>query len=68
MVDLPIIFLFLFSVIMGILLGFIKKLGQGSNLIRLSENAKSENFGIDNKGLMTRKSVKMPILGQPVIY
>lgn len=33
---------------------------------RLSENTKSEKFGIATKGLMTRKSAKMPILGQPV--
>ncbi len=33
---------------------------------RLSENTKSENICIDTKGLMTRKSAKMPILGQPV--
>ena len=39
-----------------------------SLLYRLSENAKSENFGIDTKGLMTRKFAKIPILGQPVYY
>ena len=33
---------------------------------RLSENTKSENFGVDIKGFMTRKSVEIPILGQPV--
>jgi hypothetical protein len=38
----------------------------GSDLNRLSENTKSENICIDTKGLMTRKSAKMPILGQPV--
>ncbi len=38
----------------------------GSNLDRLSENEKSEKFGIATKGLMTRKSSKIPILGQPV--
>ena len=40
----------------------------GSNLIRLSENAKSEKLSMSIKGLTTRKSGKMPILGQPVIY
>ncbi len=35
-------------------------------LYRLSENAKSENFGIVIKGFMARKSAKIPILGQPV--
>ena len=38
----------------------------GSHLDRLSENTKSENFGVDIQGFMTRKSVKIPILGQPV--
>jgi hypothetical protein len=38
----------------------------GSHLDRLSENTKSEIFGVDIKGLMTRESVKTPILGQPV--
>ncbi len=38
----------------------------GSGLDRLSENVKPQNFGIDIKGLMTRKLVKIPILGQPV--
>jgi hypothetical protein len=33
---------------------------------RLSENTKSENLGVDIKGFMTRKSVKISILGQPV--
>jgi hypothetical protein len=48
--------------------GFVERKVRGSNLIRLSENAKSENFGVDIKGFMTRKSVEIPILGQPVIY
>ncbi len=33
---------------------------------RLSENVKFKKFGIDIKGLVTRKSAKIPILGQPV--
>lgn len=37
-----------------------------SNLGRLSEKTKSENIGVDSKGFMARKSVKIPILGQPV--
>ena len=50
----------------------LKAMGQrnymklGSNLDRLSENTKSENLGVDMKGLMTRKSAQIPILGQPV--
>jgi len=36
------------------------------HLDRLSENTKSENIGVDIKGLITRKSAKIPILGQPV--
>jgi hypothetical protein len=39
---------------------------RGSNLGRSSENTKSEKFGVDIKGFMIRKSVKIPILGQPV--
>ncbi len=46
------------------MLGVVEKLG--SRLDRLSENTKSEIFGVDIKGLMTRKSAKIPILGQPV--
>jgi hypothetical protein len=38
----------------------------GLNLDSSSENTKSENLGVDIKGFMTRKSIKMPILGQPV--
>ncbi len=38
----------------------------GSDCDRLSENAKSEIISVDIKELMTRKSVKTPILGQPV--
>ena len=41
---------------------------EGSDLYRLSENAKFKNFGIDTKGLMTRKTAQIPILGQPVYY
>ena len=37
-----------------------------SAINRLSENTKSENFGVDTKEFMTRKSVKITILGQPV--
>ncbi len=37
----------------------------GSSFSRLSENTKSQNFGIDTKGFMTRKFTKTPILGQP---
>ncbi|MFV1976414.1 MAG: hypothetical protein ACC651_11750 [Candidatus Scalindua sp.] len=33
---------------------------------RLPENTKSENFDVDIKGLMARRSAKMPILGQSV--
>ena len=37
-----------------------------SLLNRLSENTKLENLDVDIKGFMTRKSVKILILGQPV--
>ncbi len=38
----------------------------GSHLDRLSENTKPENIGIDFNGFMTRNSVEIPILEQPV--
>jgi hypothetical protein len=34
-------------------------------LDKLSENTKPEKSGAHIKGLMTRKSAKIPILGQP---
>ena len=38
----------------------------GSHLNRLSENVKSQKFGVVIKGLMTWKLPKTPIIGQPV--
>ncbi len=38
----------------------------GSILYRLSENTKSEKFDVGIKGLITQKSMKIPILGHPV--
>ncbi len=47
--------------------GINKKIIKAKSLInRLSENTKPEKFGVNIKGLMTRKSAKIPILGQPV--
>ncbi len=37
----------------------------GSGLYRLSENTKSQKFGVDIKRLMTWKLAKIPVLGQP---
>ena len=37
-----------------------------SKVNRLSENGKPKKLYIGSRGLMTRKFVKIPILGQPV--